>query len=226
MSKSYFPSRQAELIPWGANLSGKISATPTAFGTTSTAATALASANTAMASAYATAVNPATRTRMTIEQKNAAIKAFMAEARVVVKQVQGFPALSDAQRIDLGITVHAPVAPINPPTESPVVEIVAALGRTIKVKLHAIGSDRRSKPAGASGAAVFSFVGSAPPADINAWVFQGSTTRTVFNIVFPPTVAAGSQVFLTAFWFNPRSQSGPACTPISAYVAGGVSAVA
>ena len=69
---------------------------------------------------------------------------------------------------------------------------------------------------------MFSFVGSAPPADIGQWVFQGSSTRTTFEVEFPATVPAGSQVFLCAFWFNPRSQSGPACQPISAYLAGGV----
>ena len=46
--------------------------------------------------------------------------------------------------------------------------------------------------------------------------------RTVFDVEFPATVAAGAQVWLCAFWFNPRSQSGPACQPISAYLAGGV----
>jgi hypothetical protein len=66
------------------------------------------------------------------------------------------------------------------------------------------------------------FVGSAPPMDISQWKFETSTTRTSFDIEFPASVAAGSQVWLCAFWFNPRAQSGPACQPVTAYLAGGV----
>jgi hypothetical protein len=34
-------------------------------------------------------------------------------------------------------------------------------------------------------------------------------------VVFDSSLAPGTTVFLTAFWFNPRLLSGPACTPIS-----------
>jgi hypothetical protein len=101
-------------------------------------------------------------------------------------------------------------------------EVVSAIGRTLKVKLHAVDSTRRGKPEGVSGCTVFYHVGNSAPADITAWVFAGSSTRTVFDVEFPATVPAGSQVFLCSFWKNFRDQSGPACQPISAYLAGGV----
>ncbi len=43
---------------------------------------------------------------------------------------------------------------------------------------------------------------------------------------FPSTVAAGATVWLTAFWFNPRKESGIACDPISANLPGAVSIAA
>jgi hypothetical protein len=63
-------------------------------------------------------------------------------------------------------------------------------------------------------------VGATAAADISAWKFEGNTGRTNVEVVFPSTVAAGAVVWLTAFWFNGRKQSGPACAPVSTNVQG------
>jgi hypothetical protein len=80
--------------------------------------------------------------------------------------------------------------------------------------------DRRGKPAGVALAFVYSFVGTTPPTDLTMFKFEGSSTRTTFDILFPTTVAGGSQVWLYACWANPRTQSGPACAPVTAYLQG------
>jgi hypothetical protein len=41
------------------------------------------------------------------------------------------------------------------------------------------------------------------------------------DVLFPATVASGATVWLSAFWFNPRKQPGPACDPVSANLPGG-----
>ena len=74
---------------------------------------------------------------------------------------------------------------------------------------------------GVDGASVFSFVGAAAPTDESAWKFEGNTTRTVVNVLFPNTVAAGAKVWFTAFWFNPRAQRGPASAPVGTNIPGG-----
>lgn len=169
--------------------------------------------------------DPSTRTRENIADTLASKKLFVAEAREIARVINAYPPITNAQRLSLGLTPRkGEAAPINPPTEAPVLEVAAANGRTLRVKLRSLDSNRRGKPDDVAGATVFSFVGNAPPADMSLWKFEGSTTKTSFEVEFPPTVPAGSQVFLTAFWFSPRSQSGPACVPISAYIAGGVAA--
>ncbi len=82
-------------------------------------------------------------------------------------------------------------------------------------RLHHAASG--GKPAGVSGASIFSYVEATAPSDISAWKFEGNTGKTAV-VVFPNTTAAGATVWLTAFWFNPRKQSGPACTPVSTNV--------
>ena len=227
MSRSFLPTRDALLLDWSNNFSAKISASATTYGLTTAQATFYGTLHTSWSSAYTTATAPSTRTHGTIAAKNAARTLVKANARLLARIVQATASVTAQQKIDLGLTPRdVNPTPINPPTEAPVLEIVAALGRTLKVNLRSVGSDRRGKPDGVHGASLFSFVGATPPADIAEWTFQGSTTRASFDVEFAPTVPAGSQVWLTAFWFNPRSQSGPACTPISAYIAGGVAQAA
>jgi hypothetical protein len=219
----FLPAKDADLLAWSSNFSAKITATPTAYGLTAAQATAYGSLHTAFSTALATASNPATRTRGTIAAKDAARDPLKANARDLARIINAFPSITNQQRIDLGLNPRSgTITPTNPPDETPVMEVVSAIGRMLKIKLRAQDSSRRGKPDGVDGATVFSFVGSAPPADISLWKFEGSTTRTVFDLEFPASVPAGSQVWLCAFWFSPRAQSGPACTPISAYLAGGM----
>jgi hypothetical protein len=222
-SRDFLPTNDAELLAWSANYSSLLTSEAASIGILPAQATAYAALHTAFAAALELATEPATRTRMNIAAKNDARVPLKAMARDLARIINAFPGMTNPQRIELGLNPREPEqTPINPPTDPPVLEVVSATGRILKVKLHAVDSNSRGKPENVDGATVFSFIGSQPPADITQWVFQGSTTRTVFDIEFPPTVAAGAQVWLTAFWFSPRSQSGPACQPVSAYIAGGV----
>ena len=80
---------------------------------------------------------------------------------------------------------------------------------------------RRGKPAGVDGLSVFSFVGTSAPTDEANWKFEGNTTRTVVDVLFPATVVPGAKVWFTAFYFNARKQRGPAATAVGTNIAGG-----
>jgi hypothetical protein len=77
-----------------------------------------------------------------------------------------------------------------------------------------------------NGAAVFTYVGATPPADTSDWTFVGNTARTSFDVELPATMPAGATMWITAFWFNPRKQSGPAATPTSVGNPGGIAEAA
>jgi hypothetical protein len=225
--RDFLPSKDADLLAWAQAFSSKITATPVAFGLVAAQATAFAALLTTFSADLAVATDPATRTRAAISAKNASRAPLKAEARELARIINAFPSITNEQRIELGLTPRdGTISPINPPTECPSLRVVSAIGRILKIKLQGQDTSRRGKPEGVAGATLFSFVGDEAPADIGQWKFEGSITRTEFDIEFPPTVAAGSKVYLCAFWFSPRSQSGPACEPVAAYIAGGVSAEA
>jgi hypothetical protein len=130
--------------------------------------------------------------------------------------------VTDGQKLSLGLNVKASPSPIPVPSSAPGLDVVSVSAWTVKIKLHdSTSSAKRGKPPGVSGAAVFSFVGATPPTDIAAWKFEGNTGRTNIDVAFANTLAPGALVWLTAFWFNGRKQSGPACAPVSTNLQGG-----
>jgi len=219
---NYLPTREPNLVAWSNNFSTLISATPTAFGLVAAQATAYAALNTAFVTAYNTIKNNTTRSPANIITKNLAKKNLIASARSLAGIVQKYPSITNAQRSELGLTVPSTPTPIPAPSSAPALEIGTVTGYTVNIKLHdSTSGSKRGKPVGVSGASVFSYVGATPPTDIAAWKFEGNTSKTAVVVSFATTLAAGAQVWLTAFWFNPRKQSGPACAPVSTNVQGG-----
>ena len=112
------------------------------------------------------------------------------------------------------------------PDTSPNIDILSVVGWTVELRLHNGDSTKRAKPAGVKGATVFSYVGEQPPTSVDDWKFEGNITKTETTINFPSTLAPGTKVWTTAFWFNTTSQSGPAAPPVSTNLQGGTVAKA
>ena len=219
---SFIPARDANLVAWSNNFNTLISATPTAFGLVAAQATAYATLNTAFDTAYNTIKNNTTRSPANILAKNAAKKTLITSARQLAGVIQKYPSITNSQRSALGLTVPSKPSPVPPPSAAPALEIGAVSGYTVKIKLHDSASgSKRGKPPGVSGASVFSFAGATPSADLSSWKFEGNTSKTAVSVVFANTLAAGAQVWLTAFWFNAKKQSGPPCVPVNTNLQGG-----
>jgi hypothetical protein len=221
LSTSFLPNKDAALLAWSLNFSTRITATPTAYGLVAGDATSYATLHTAYATALA-ACDPDERNKIVIATKNTARTALKVSARLLAKRVEGTATVTDAQKLELGLNVRAMPSPIPPPANAPGIGIVGVAGNVVKVRLFdPADAATRGKPAGVYGASLFSFVGTAAPTDIGQWKFEGNTGRTRRVVEFDNTVAAGARVWLTAFWFNGRKQSGPAATPVSTNVQGG-----
>jgi hypothetical protein len=194
MATNFIPSRGADLVNWSANFNTLIGATPTAYGLTTAQATAYGTAHTAYANAYSTATDPSTRTKSTIITKDVTRASLVALARQLARIIQANPAVTPAQKADLGLTVReVEPSPRPAPATPPDIDVISMMGSTVKIRLHdATTASRRGKPEDVIGAAVFSFVGTAPPTDTGAWKFEGNTTKTHVDIVFGPSVPPGS----------------------------------
>lgn len=217
MPIDFLPSREADLVTWSTNFNTRVSVAPTNFGLTAAQATAYTALHEAFVAAYQAATDPGTNAHANIVIKNDAKQALIEDARELVRIIQAAPNVTNGQRAALGLNVRdVEPSPIPTPSEPPQLTIASTFGRTVTVRLRDVNNpDRRGKPDGVQGATVLSYVGETPPATMDEWTFERNTTRTTVDVEFPATVAPGAQVWLTAFWFNPRSDSGPACTPVS-----------
>lgn len=217
MGRQYFPTTDNGLLQWSRHLSDRINASPGEYGVPVEMAESYAVLHQAFAAAMA-AVDPGVRNKASVFSKNDARAALKSAARLIVMAVRATPTVSEAQQVGLGLTVRGRPTPIARPADPPAVDVISVNGRAVRIRLHDHGSNRRGKPAGVQGAAIFSFVGPEAPNERAALTFEGITTRTKAEVVFPATVAPGENIWLTAAWFNPRSQSGPMSAPVCAII--------
>jgi hypothetical protein len=109
-------------------------------------------------------------------------------------------------------------AEATPPDAPPCVRVVSVVGSTVQLRLVGSDADRRGKPQGIAGAGVYSFEGQTPPTDLALWKYEGNTTRPAMTIQVPPTTPPGTQLWFTAYWYNPRAQRGPSSRPVYTHI--------
>jgi hypothetical protein len=221
---SYLPHRDGPLLNWSSNFNQLVSVNFALYGLSQQQAEEYDALHQIYLLAFQTATHPPSRTTPSIGSKNVAKKALMSKARELVRIIQAHPGTTTEMRLDLNITVPDDVpTPVPPPAHPPLLLIGDRYQRTVEVMLRdSKNPESKARPDGVSGATVFSWVGEQPPADITMWKFEGNTSKTQINVTFPFTVPPASQVWFTAFWFNPTKESGPASNPVNAYLDSGM----
>jgi len=222
MPKDFLPSQESKLVTWSNTFGNLIQISPTDYGLVAAQATNYQTLNNSFVTLYNAANGDGTRTPAILISKGEAKAALKANARLLAGIIQKCPIVTNEQRSALGLTVHASPSPIPRPGVRPGMDLVSVNGRTVTAHIHdSASSSKRGKPAGATAAWVYSFVGTDYPSDPTEWNFEGSTTKAKFDIVFPNTVAGGTQVWVCAAWINGKQQSGPPSTPITTNLQGG-----
>jgi len=196
---------------------------PARYGVTIGAAAIFQGLRDSYAAAYTTATEDISRTPTAIVVKDTAKEALIkgpGGIRELVDVIQARPETTNEMRSELQITIRQNPSPVPVPQFAPGIEIVSNFAHTLKIRLRDTEfPDNKGKPVGVAYATVLSFVGEDPPQNYDDWTMQGNATRTrFFDVVFPTTVALGSKVWVTAFWCNPRGDSGPGSTPLAAHI--------
>jgi hypothetical protein len=229
MTRGFMPNTDGGLLGWSLNFRNLIQANPLSVGLTPALAAGYGVLHDNYATAYA-AAEPSIRSKFSVAQKNAARTELKNQARLLANLIRGTASVTDAQKVELGLTVKKSGSPIPPPDAAPGLSVISVSAWNVRIRLRDT-SGLRSMPAGVSGASFFSFVApagspSATPSDLSDWKFQGNTGRTRLDVTFDSALPPGAKVWLTAFWFNGRKQRGPICTPVSTNLQGGGVALA
>jgi hypothetical protein len=220
MSSRYLPRRDHDLASWADNFSGRVAASPTDYGLTAAEVADLAARVSAYNARLATASEPATRTVVTVADKNAARERLVADIRLLARKIQATPTITPERKIALGLNVpgHCP-SPVPPPATRPVLMLAGIVGNRHLIRISdAATPTRRSKPADTAGAEVFVYVGENPPADLKQWQYRGLATSAFYQIEYSADEPDGPAT-LVARWINRKGQPGPISDPITARIA-------
>jgi hypothetical protein len=223
---NYLPLREAELVDWMQNFSGKITAAPADVGLTEPQATDCADAIASFVTAYNIAIDPISRTTPTVRDKNTKKRNAIRSVRATVALCQAWPGMTDTIREQLQITVRdLEPTPIGPPEEMPKLTVFSE-GALITVQVRT-QDDKKRKPVGVRSVWMYTFVGETPSTDLQQWRFEGGSTKADPQFILPGLLPAGTKVWVTAQWVNPTDQAGPACAPVFTHISyDGMNAVA
>lgn len=217
-------SNESKLINFTRNFLDRLAGDPGAFDADPDRVAEYAVTRERFIRSYDVANAEPTRTRANITLKDENKRRLVSSTRALIRQLQAWPQLTDAQRRELRITVaDRTKTPLPPPTAMPQIELVQAVRHTVRLRVANPDGGRR-RPAGTAGANVFYAVSDAAPASPGAWASAGLWTRGPFDVTFPLGTPAGATVWLSAAYYNPRGEYGPMADAVTTNLPGGQAA--
>jgi hypothetical protein len=220
MSNSYIPSQDSLLDEWLNNFKTLIAASPTTYGLAIGDATAISTAYTNWHTAYLTAVNPTTRTKLTVAAKNQQKTVVLGVVRGYAATIRANAAVSDTLKGGLGLHVRdsAPT-PVPPPSTFPTLTVIEPMRGTQDLQAHdSTTPNKRAKPPGAAGLLLFRAVGTAAVTDPESARFLSFVTRTEYKSNFD-SADNGKTATYFARWTNNKGEVGPWGPPVSMPIA-------
>lgn len=212
----FIPQQDAEFADWSANFESGIDTEFATYGLTSGQATAYTALDTAFQAAYLLAINPATRTPVTVANKDTTKAAAIANARVLASIVNAFPATTNGMRLTLGLTPRGSgPTPIPAPTTKPVPIVVGynPLGHVLQIRDESTPTSR-AKPAGTISCQVWAKIGPVAPVSLAECEMVGVYTKPFLSLTFA-SPAGGQKIFYLCRWQTRRGLTGPLSDVIS-----------
>jgi hypothetical protein len=208
MTTDYIPGKDAELVAWSANFAMQVAENISAWEIPEQEACDLQTATTAFAALQVQAGSPA-RTSIIVAEKNAARRNLTVHIRRLVNFRLKNPVITDAERVAMGLHVHdATPSNIPAPVSRPELDIDVLDVRRLKVVFHDMGSTRKAKPYGVSGALIACATLDTPPASPDALTRSVLATRTPFILEFTEE-ERGKTVYVAICWQNGKGRKGP-----------------
>lgn len=220
----YMPSKDADFALWLDNFFTLIDASPTSYGLIAGDATAIGVQNTAFQAAYAISTTPGTRTSATIATTRGARISAEAVCRPYAMRINANQSVSNAQRVDLGLTVRITTpTPVPPPATQPVLMLVSAIPQVHNMQFRdASTPTAKAKPANVVGLELWCSVGTVAATDPAQCTYKQGVTKTPFQAGFSAP-DKGKIATYFARW-QTRSgpsgiiQTGPWSDPVSSYI--------
>lgn len=218
---NFYSGTDAVLSSGAANVVAIVTPVPADYGLTSAIVTSYTGLSTDFTDKLTLATAPATRSPVSVGNKNIARKLLVAASVNLSRTIRATATVTDPQLVALRMNPRVSPQPRPVPQTPPSVDILGVAGWIVDVRVHDPATGLRRKPFGATGANIYTAVAATAPTDPSAFEFQGTATRVKTQIQFPTTVANGATIWISACWVNARGQTGVASAPISFTLPGG-----
>lgn len=217
----YVPAPDPAFNNWQTTLLAFITDNRAALGVSTGDLTALTAGQTAWTAAYGTHQATQAQALSDRQAKDDARTAYVTLIRAAVGQMQKNPAVTDAQRQAMQITVPDTThTPAGTPTTRPVAKIDTSerLRHTLEFRDEATPTSR-AKPAGVTACEVWLFTGTTPPAGPEAMHLQAVDRSTPYLMEFA-SADAGKTAWWALLWVNTKGDHGPWSATVSATIPG------
>ena len=221
MPKAFYNSTEADLATGAQNVVDIVTPAVATYGVTAGTMTTYAGLVTSYASLLELATEPATRTSVSVENKNVAKKALREASINLAKIFDGTSTVTNAMLLALQMNPRVVPQSRNVPAYAPTVDVVKVTSRLVDIHVHGPAGEGRGLPFGATAVNIFSYVGPTAPTDVREYHFEGASSRARAQILFPDSVPSGATIWLSAQWVSARGQLSPGSTPISFTLQGG-----
>ena len=203
---TYIPAKDALFATWLENFSTLLTAAPATYGLTAPDATAVDAVNTAFQAAYALAIDPPTRTSVTVADKDAARASAEAVVRPFAVTISRNAAVTDGNKTAIGVTVPSVTpTPIPPPANAPSLALVSAISLVQTLSYKVAGQTGKAKPFGSIGVEIFRSVGTVAATDPAQCAYIGTYTKSPFK----QTYSSGDQGKIVTLFARYVTRSGP-----------------
>jgi hypothetical protein len=220
MNNDSIPTPDPEFHTWVVPFSAYVAANGVDMGLDPADATSLTAAVGVWGTAYPShkaASKNAVAAKTVKDQARATLESI---ARPLIQQMQASPKVTDAQRNNMKINVHAKTrTPASVPTTSPMATVDTSRRMQHVIAYRDTGSSSKKKPAGVAYCEIWAKVGGPAPTDASQLTYLGNASKSPQMEEFTGA-QAGLMVWYWLRWVNTRGDKGPWSEPISATIAG------
>lgn len=212
----YIPTRDPELNDWAQNFASLITASPATYGLTPGDAVAIQTSADDFNTALTLAVNPSTRTKPVVADKDAKKAAFLGVARPYAINIKNNLGVTNESKLDLGLNlINSARTPVPAPDSNPLLSVIAATQGSHTIRFSDSNTpDKRSKPFGAIGLQLFLKIGTAPVSNPSDSSFYASVTRQPFAVQFSADDNGKTATYFGR-WITRTGLVGPWSPPVS-----------
>ena len=219
-TEDYIPAEDAQFRSWAEAFSAGISANSALYMLSPAQAASIASVVGQFVDALAVSSNQATRTRVTVAEKDDARSVCETLCRQYAMLIKENGGIADADKISIGVRpVNDSREPIECPQTSPLISILGNTPGQQELRYaDTTTPDSRKKPFGASELQLFVATGTAENAPLADAKFYGKFTRNPVVVDFD-AADDGKVATYYARWASARGEVGPWSLPVSMRIA-------